>query len=121
MIRYSEFLKHRKKDYNEPELNLLKELNNFGAEFLIYEHPPLRTVEESKTLRGKINGGHTKNLFLRDKKKNNYLVTANENQEVDLKHLASFLSTNRLSFGSPDRLNQYLGVKPGAVSPLALP
>ena len=120
MTRYSEFLKHRKKDYNEPELNLLKELNNFGAEFLIYEHPPLRTVEESKTLRGKINGGHTKNLFLRDKKKNNYLVTANENQEVDLKKLASFLSTNRLSFGSPDRLNQYLGVKPGAVSPLAL-
>ena len=120
MIKYSDFLKYREKDYSEPELNLLKELNDFGAEFIIYEHPPLRTVEESKTLRGKINGGHTKNLYLRDKKKNNYLVTANENQEVDLKNLASFLSTNRLSFGSPDRLNQYLGVKPGAVSPLAL-
>jgi len=120
MIRYSDFLKRRETNYNEPELNLLKELNNFGAEFFIYEHLPLRTVEESKTLRGKIDGGHTKNLFLRDKKKNNYLVTANENQEVDLKNLASFLSTNRLSFGSPDRLNQYLGVKPGAVSPLAL-
>ena len=120
MIKYSEFLKHREKDYNEPELNLLKELNDVGAEFFINEHPPLRTVKESKTLRGKINGGHTKNLFLRDKKKNNYLVTANENQEVDLKNLASSLSTSRLSFGSPDRLNQYLGVKPGAVSPLAL-
>ena len=120
MIRYSEFLKRREKDYNEPELNLLKGLNDFGVEFIIYEHPPLRTVEESKTLRGKINGGQTKNLYLRDKKKNNYLVTANENQEVDLKNLASFLSTNRLSFGSPDRLYQYLGVKPGAVSPLAL-
>ena len=72
MIRYNEFLKRRETNYNEPELNLLKELNDFGAEFLIYEHPPLRTVEESKTLRGKINGGHTKNLFLRDKKKNNY-------------------------------------------------
>ena len=120
MIRYSEFLKHRWKDYNEPELNLLKELNDFGAEFFINEHLPLRTVEESKTLRGIINGGHTKNLFLRDKKKNNYLVTANENQEVDLKNLASFLSTSRLSFGSAERLNQYLGVKPGAVSPLAL-
>ncbi len=120
MIKYSEFLKHRETNYNEPELNLLRQLNDFGAEFIIYEHPPLRTVEESKTLRGKINGGHTKNLFLRDKKKNNYLVTANENQEVDLKNLASSLSSNRLSFGSPDRLNQYLGVKPGAVSPLAL-
>ena len=120
MIRYNEFIKRRETNYNEPELNLLKELNDFGAEFLIYEHPPLRTVEESKTLRGKINGGHTKNLFLRDKKKNNYLVTANENQEVDLKNLASFLSTSRLSFGSAERLNQYLGVKPGAVSPLAL-
>jgi len=120
MIRYSEFLKRRETNYNEPELNLLKELNNFGAEFFIYEHLPLRTVEESKALRGTINGGHTKNLYLRDKKKNNYLVTTNENQEVDLKNLASFLSTSRLSFGSPDRLNQYLGVKPGAVSPLAL-
>ena len=69
MIRYSEFLNHREKDYNEPELNLLKELNNFGAEFFIYEHLPLRTVEESKALRGKINGGILKIYFYVTKRK----------------------------------------------------
>ena len=87
MIKYSDFLKYREKEYSEPELNLLKELNDFGAEFIIYEHPPLRTVEESKTLRGKINGGHTKNLYLRDKKKNNFLFVAEQDSKINLKSL----------------------------------
>ena len=43
MIRYSEFLKHKKKDYNEPELNLLKELNNFGAEFFMFGFIPCKS------------------------------------------------------------------------------
>ena len=102
------------------ELKVLDKLNELGLEYFIYEHPPLRTVEESKAIRGEMHGGHTKNLFLRDKKKKNYLITVNENQKIDLKFLESELSSGRLSFGSPERLSQFLGVKPGAVSPLAL-
>ena len=39
-------------------------------EFKIFDHEPLYTVEDSKNLRGKIEGAHSKNLFLRDQKKN---------------------------------------------------
>jgi Ala-tRNA(Pro) deacylase len=95
-------------------------LNNLKCEYYIHEHPALKTVEESKILRGKMEGGHSKNLFLRDKKKNNFLITACEDQKIDLKDLEKKLVTSRLSFGSPDRLYQFLGVKPGSVSPLAL-
>ena len=115
--QYIEFIDDKSKLL---ELKVLDKLNELGLEYFIYEHPPLRTVEESKALRGEMHGGHTKNLFLRDKKKKNYLITVNENQKIDLKFLESEISSGRLSFGSPERLSQFLGVKPGAVSPLAL-
>jgi Ala-tRNA(Pro) deacylase len=69
-------------------------------------------------LRGQIPGGHTKNLFLRDKKSALYLVVAEEDAEIDLKGLHRVLSaTGRFSFGSADLLREVLGVAPGAVTP----
>lgn len=80
-------------------------------------HPPLFTVEQSQSLRGKIPGGHTKNLFLRDKKQAVYLVTALEDAEIDLKGLHRVLgASGRFSFGSSDLLLELLGVTPGSVT-----
>ncbi|MGA7388433.1 MAG: prolyl-tRNA synthetase associated domain-containing protein [Pseudolabrys sp.] len=82
------------------------------------EHPPLFTVEQSRSLRGQIPGGHTKNLFLRDKKYAIYLVVALEDADIDLKGLHRRLgATGRFSFGSADLLREVLGVAPGAVTP----
>ncbi|MEJ2375710.1 MAG: prolyl-tRNA synthetase associated domain-containing protein [Pseudolabrys sp.] len=81
-------------------------------------HPPLFTVEQSRALRGQIPGGHTKNLFLRDKKHALYLVVAEEDAEIDLKSLHRLLGANgRFSFGSADLLREVWGVEPGAVTP----
>lgn len=81
-------------------------------------HPPLFTVEQSQTLRGTIPGGHTKNLFLRDKKQAVYLVTALEDAAIDLKGLHRVLgATGRFSFGSADLMLELLGVTPGSVTP----
>src|SRR5215210_859572 len=83
-------------------------------------HPPLFTVEESRALRGKIPGGHTKNLFLKDKKDALFLVVAEEDAAIDLKGLHRSLgASGRFSFGSADLLRQTLGVEPGAVTPFA--
>jgi len=120
MNTYAEYIHSKKNSLETIEFLVLNHLNELKFEFYIHEHPPLNTVEESKILRGEIEGGHTKNLFLRDKKKNNFLITTNENQKIDLKELEKKLSTGRLSFGSRDRLYEFLGVKPGSVSPLAL-
>ena len=84
------------------------------------EHPPVFTVEEAKALRGNLPGHHTKNLFLRNKKEEMWLVVALEDRAVDLKRLGEALGAGRLSFGSPDRLRRVLGVEPGSVTPFAL-
>ena len=120
MKNYTEFLNGKYISKSNLEFRIFNSLNNLKCEYYIHEHPALKTVEESKILRGKLEGGHSKNLFLRDKKKNNFLITACEDQKIDLKDLEKKLGTSRLSFGSPDRLYEFLGVKPGSVSPLAL-
>src|SRR5215813_13940583 len=84
------------------------------------EHPAVFTVEQAKALRGDLPGHHVKNLFLRNKKEEMWLVVALEDRAIDLKKLGEALSAGRLSFGSPERLRRHLGVEPGSVTPLAL-
>jgi len=92
-------------------------LNSLGIAHPTVTHPPLFTVEQSQSLRGKIPGGHTKNLFLRDKKQAVYLVTALEDAEIDLKGLHRVLgASGRFSFGSSDLMLELLGVTPGSVT-----
>ena len=49
-----------------------------------------------------------------------FLVTLANETEVDLKEMEELLECKRLSFGSPDRLWTYLGVRPGSVCPFAV-
>jgi len=97
---------------------LFATLTRLGIAHRTVTHPPLFTVEQSQALRGQIPGGHTKNLFLRDKKNALDLVVALEDAEIDLKSLHRQLgATGRFSFGSADLLREVLGVTPGAVTP----
>jgi Ala-tRNA(Pro) deacylase len=83
-------------------------------------HPPLFTVEQSRALRGEIPGGHTKNLFLRDKRGAFYLVVALEDAVINLKGLHRRLgAAGRFSFGSASELRELLGIEPGSVTPFA--
>jgi Ala-tRNA(Pro) deacylase len=101
--------------------DLFAQLEGLGLRTQTVRHPPLFTVEQSKALRGELPGGHTKNLFLKDKKDRMWLVTAEEDRGIDLKGLGTVLGANgRVSFGSPERLMRHLGVEPGAVTPFGL-
>jgi Ala-tRNA(Pro) deacylase len=91
-------------------------LDRLGIAHTTIEHPPLFTVEQSQALRGTIPGGHTKNLFLKDKKDTVFLVVAPEDGVVDLKSLHHTLGAGRFSFGSADLMLDLLGVTPGAVT-----
>ena len=96
-------------------------LENLGIEVSTVSHPPLFTVADSQALRGEISGGHTKNLFLKDKKDNLFLVTVGEEAEVDLKQIHRLIgASSRVSFGRPEALMQHLGVIPGAVTAFGL-
>ena len=99
---------------------LLARLHELGIEVRTVEHEPVFTVAEAKRVRHELPGGHTKSLFLRDKRGAMWLVCCPEDQVVDLAQLATKLAAKRLSFGSADRLMKFLGVIPGAVSPFSV-
>ena len=99
---------------------LLSRLDALGIAHRTVEHPPVFTVEEAKALRGDLPGHHIKNLFLRNRKEEMWLVVALEDRAVDLKRLGEGLGAGLLSFRSPRRPRRYLGVEPGSVTPLAV-
>ena len=99
---------------------LLMLLDRLQIAYVMHRHPPLRTVEDSKAHRDNMPGLHLKNLYLRDRKKQNFLLVAQEDRQIDMKNLNQKIGCERLSFGSADRLFEMLGVRPGAVSPLTL-
>jgi len=103
---------------NPPDLLAL--LDELGISHSTLLHPPVATVEEARAVRGRLPGGHVKNLCLRDKKKNSYLVVMDADTPVDLKALSKHLGVGNLSFASADRLWELLGVTPGSVTPFSL-
>jgi Ala-tRNA(Pro) deacylase len=96
-------------------------LDSLGVAHQTVRHPAVFTVEEARTLRGEVTGGHTKNLFLRDKKGALYLVVAPEDAMIELKSLHRLLgASGRFSLGSAALLRETLGVEPGSVTPFAV-
>jgi Ala-tRNA(Pro) deacylase len=95
-------------------------LDQLGINHRTVEHEALFTVEQSRALRGQIPGGHTKNLFLRDKKGALYLVVALEDAKIALGSLHRLLgAAGRFSFGSAELMREAIGVEPGSVTPFA--
>ena len=103
--------------YNSSELiELLKK--KYKIE--VHQHDALFTVEDSRKLRGKIDGAHTKNLFLKNKKNNFFLLSCEEADKIDLKKISKSLELGNISFAKEEYLETYLKIKPGSVSPFAL-
>ncbi len=100
--------------------DLFRRLDALGIAHKTTHHAPVFTVAEARRLRGRVEGAHSKNLFVRDKKENHWLVSCLSERLVDLKWLANELGTKRLTFCSARRLAGYLGIGRGAVSPLAV-
>ncbi len=99
---------------------LFDRLAELGIAHATVEHEAVFTVEQAKQHRGVLPGHHIKNLFLRNKKEEMWLVVALEDRSLDLKRLGETLGAGRLSFGSAERLRRYLGVEPGSVTPFSV-
>lgn len=103
------------------QAELFDYLESLGIQTHTVKHPPLFTVADAQALRGEISGAHTKNLFLKDKKDNFFLLTVEEDAKVDLKVIHHQIgAASRVSFGSPVALLELLGLTPGAVSAFGL-
>jgi len=98
--------------------DLIAYLTALGIETSTVEHPPLYRVEDAQAFRGDISGGHSKNLFVKDKKGRLFLLVLEEDAVVDLKRAHEKIGAQgRVSFGSAELLEEVWGVKPGAVTP----
>lgn len=96
-------------------------LDQMKIKYEVVEHEPVHTMEDMDRLGLPEKGTLCKNLFLRDAKgKRHFLVTADEKTKIDLKTLGSRLGAGNLSFASEERLEKYLGLKQGSVSPFGL-
>lgn len=102
------------------EAELYAFLRELGVTWRHHTHPPLRTVEESRALRGEMPGAHVKNMFLKDKRGGLYLATCLEDRRIRIRDLERAVGAKGMSFGKPDLLAEVLGVLPGAVTPFAL-
>ena len=100
--------------------DLLELLRGKGLNFQIHNHKPLYTVDDSESHRGDLDGAHTKNLFLKNKKDMFFLFSCDENANIDLKRFSKSIDAKNLSFANESYLEKYLGIKPGSVSPYAL-
>ena len=100
---------------------LLAFLDNLGLNHETVDHPAFFTVDEGRSHKASMPGGHSKNLFLKDKKGGLCLVVAWCDTKADLPALGKALGAKgRYSFGKPDLMTQTLGVAPGAVTPFTL-
>ena len=99
---------------------LIDLLKNSKYNIKIHEHEALFTVQNSRELRGKIKGTHSKNLFLKNKKNKFFLLSCEEDDRIDLKKISKSLDLGNISFAKEEYLAQHLKVKPGSVSPFAL-
>ena len=95
-------------------------LDAHGIAHRTLEHRPVFRVGEGDDVKAQLPGAHTKNLFLKDAKGRLWLLSARQDAVVDLKALPAAIGAARLSFGSPERLLDALGVTPGSVTAFAL-
>ncbi|HBG24040.1 MAG TPA: prolyl-tRNA editing protein [Rikenellaceae bacterium] len=102
----------------EAVLDLLKDLKIF---YQIWFHPPLPTIDAAMEYWKDLPGTHCKNLFFRNHKGNrHYLIIYECSHILDIHSLERSLKEGKLSFASDSRMQKYLGVSPGSVSPFGL-
>ena len=105
--------------YGKQEVKAFLEEKKIPFEWV--EHKAVYTIDEMEELGLEDMEDIAKNLFLRDQKgKRHFLVVIRENKQANLKELGEKLGVGKLSFASEERLEKYLGLKKGAVTPLGV-
>lgn len=105
----------------ERRQKVLDKLNEWGIPYTMYEHPPLPTIELALEYWKNIDSTHCKNLFFRNHKGNkHYLVVFECHRQMAIHDIEKMLKQGKLSFASEQRMDKYLGLRPGSVSPFGL-
>lgn len=100
--------------------DLFAYLDQLGVAHRTTRHRPVFTVEDGADLKAEMPGGHSKNLFLKDKKGALFLLCALGETRIDLNAVSRLVGAARFSFGAAALLYETLGVTPGSVTIFAL-
>jgi len=101
--------------------HLYEILDSLEIKYEYYEHAAAFTIEIAKKAWEKIPSTHCKNLFFRNHKGNkHYLVILEHDNHLNIKELEARLKQGKITFASPQRLEKYLGLTGGSVSPFGL-
>ena len=96
-------------------------LDRLGIEYITLCHRPAFTMEECEAVRRDIGAPVFKNLFLTNRQQTDfYLLMIPADKPLTTKYPSSQLGSARLSFASPEKMEEYLHIHPGAVSPMGL-
>ncbi len=96
-------------------------LDKVDAKYQTLTHPAAATMEQCEAVRDEVNAPVFKNLFLTNKQHNQfYLLMIPADKPFKTKYLSPQLGCARLSFASPEEMEKYLHIHPGAVSPMGL-
>lgn len=109
-------LQNTESDIMSKRAELFARLDRLGIAHKTLEHARVFTVEEGKEIKASLPGGHTKNLFLKDKAGRLFLICALGSTVIKINKLHKELGCKRLSFGSEELLLKHLGVTPGSVT-----
>lgn len=100
---------------------VLETLNILGIVYEKYDHPAVFTVEEADAHYKDFYAGKSKNIFIRNQKKDHYyLIVLESSKRINMKEVSAALGERPMSFASPDDLKKYLDLTPGSVSPFGL-
>ncbi|MCB1461124.1 MAG: prolyl-tRNA synthetase associated domain-containing protein [Nitratireductor sp.] len=95
-------------------------LDKLGIKTATISHEAVFTVAESDKLHREVEGGHTKNLFVKDKKDNYFLIVAEASAQIPINRVHPLIGAkSRVSFANAERLMEFLGVEPGSVTAFA--
>jgi Ala-tRNA(Pro) deacylase len=100
--------------------DLFARFDALGIAYTTTMHRPVFTVQEGADLKAAMPGGHSKNLFLEDKKGALFLLSVLGDTQIDLNAVSKLIGAGRFSFGNAELLLQHLGVTPGSVTLFAL-
>ncbi|MDO8898109.1 MAG: prolyl-tRNA synthetase associated domain-containing protein [Bacteroidales bacterium] len=106
---------------NEKHEKVFAALEALNIQYEVFYHPATPTVEDALQYWKDIDAVHCKNLFFRNHKGNrHYLVIFHCMQQLNVRDLEQRLKQGKLSFASPERMERFLGISPGSVSPFGI-
>jgi Ala-tRNA(Pro) deacylase len=105
----------------EKEIRSYDLLDSLGIEYDRIDHEPAMTMEICEEIDRVLGATICKNLFLCNRQQTDfYLLMMPGDKPFKTKDLSSQIGSSRLSFGTPDYMEQLVDITPGSLSILGL-